>query len=567
MLLFNPKKYIRDHGDVPSKEIAEKTIAFFEKKGLAAIKKDDQNSTWHDDFFAFVKENKIFAQLLTPAHGGGAESRWDMWRISEFSEILGFCGLSYWYAWQVTILGLGPIWMSSRGDLHKAARLALENGGLFAFGLSEKDHGADIYSTEMTVHPDGPGRWRAQGEKYYIGNGNKAAMVSTFGKFAGTGEYVFFVARPGAKNYVLKKKIVTSGVRPAFVAEYALDQYPVEDKDIISTGEEAWNSALNTVNIGKFQLGFASIGIATHAYYEAIHHASYRRLYNKTVVDFPHVKKIFSEAYARLVAMKLFGLRACDYLRAASSEDRRYLLFNPIVKMKVTGQGEKVVGMLHDIIAAKGFEQDTYFEMAIRDIGMLPKLEGTSHVNMALIIKFMKNYFFAPTAYPKIPRKSDPVDDAYLFRQDSGGLGEIKFSDYKLAYDQEGESNVLIFKKQLELFKQLLLDAGPTPAQVKNVDFMLANGEIFTLIVYGQLILENSRIYQVKPNLKNQIFAFLIRDFAEAALRMTLHFDLEPAQDRLYMQMLLKPDRDDVGASKLWLEEILPLKDAYKMTP
>jgi len=30
--------------------------------------------------------------------------------------VLGFYGLQYWYAWQVTILGLGPIWMSDNAD-------------------------------------------------------------------------------------------------------------------------------------------------------------------------------------------------------------------------------------------------------------------------------------------------------------------------------------------------------------------------------------------------------------------------------------------------------------------
>ena len=119
---------------------------------------------------------------------------------------------------------------------------------------------------------------------------------------------------------------------------------------------------------------------------------------------FPHVKKLFTEATPGSTAMKLFAFRAADYLRAASDDDRRYLLFNPIVKMKVTGQGEKVIALLHEVIAAKGYEQDTYFEMALRDIGMLPKLEGTEHVNMALIIKFVRNYFFEPVEYPEVPQ-------------------------------------------------------------------------------------------------------------------------------------------------------------------
>ena len=71
-----------------------------------------------------------------------------------------------------------------------------------------------------------------------------------------------------------------------------------------------------------------------------------------------------------------------DYMRAATPEDRRYLLFDPITKMKVTTEGERVIDLLWDVIAARGFEADTYFEAAARDIRALPKLEGTVHVNM-----------------------------------------------------------------------------------------------------------------------------------------------------------------------------------------
>ena len=44
-------------------------------------------------------------------------------------------------------------------------------------------------------------------------------------------------------------------------------------EDILHTGPAAFHAALNTVNIGKFNLGFASIGICEHALYEAISHA------------------------------------------------------------------------------------------------------------------------------------------------------------------------------------------------------------------------------------------------------------------------------------------------------
>jgi hypothetical protein len=51
------------------------------------------------------------------------------------------------------------------------------------------------------------------------------------------------------------------------------------------------------------------------------------------------------------------------------------------------------------------------------DIRCLPKLEGTVHVNMALIIKFMANYFFFPKSYPEVPRRDDGSNDDFLFNQ------------------------------------------------------------------------------------------------------------------------------------------------------
>ena len=564
MFLFNPQKYQREHADTRSRELVEKTIAFFEKKGLKKIKEDDQSKVWYQDFLDFIKEEQVFADLLTPAAYGGGETRWDMWRLSEFNEVLAFYGLCYWYAWQVTILGLGPIWMGDNEEAKRRTAALLREGGIFAFGLSERTHGADLYSTEMTLVPQADGTFLARGSKYYIGNGNCAALVSTFGKMEGSGDYVFFVVRTDHPAYECVKKIDTSGVRQAYVAEFALHDYPITQADILSQGKPAWNSSLNTINIGKFELGCASAGIATHALYEALNHAAGRVLYGRSVTDFPHVKKLFTESYARLTAMRLVAWRAADYLRSASDDDRRYLLFNPIVKMKVTGQGEKVVSLLHEVIAAKGYEQDTYFEMALRDIGMLPKLEGTEHVNMALIIKFVKNYFFGPVEYPDIPRRNEASDDSYLFHQLTGGLSLVRFPDYRLVYKGNSSANVAIFREQVELFRSLLASAPPDAAQAADIDYMLAAGELFTLAVYAQLILENAQIYRIDDALLDQIFAFLIRDFSGFSLRMVLSYENTTAQEEIFRAMIRKPAMDKTGSEKVW-DMVYELRDQYIM--
>jgi acyl-CoA dehydrogenase len=563
VFLLNPKDYQRTYPDEPSRDMMLKTIAFFEAKGKRKLKEDDRNRVWYADFLAFQKQEKLFSTLLTPQQYGDGDTRWDTWRICGMNEILAFYGLHYWYTWQVSILGLGPIWMSGNAAAKERAAHLLGDGEIFAFGLSERAHGADIYSTEMQLEPLGEGKYRANGSKYYIGNGNEAKMVSTFGKMADSDDYVFFVANYQRPEYDCVQNVVNS---QSHVSEFALSDYPVTEADILSVGQEAWDTAFNTVNIGKFNLGWASIGICTHAYYEAIRHAANRRLYGMQVTDFPHVKRMFVDAYARLVAMKLVALRAADYMRTASLDDRRYLLYNPVVKMKVTTQGEEVINLLWDVIAAKGFERDTFFEMATRDIRCLPKLEGTVHVNIALIIKFMTNYLFKPAACPDVPRQDEARNDAFLFAQGpTGGLGRIQFQDYDGVYGQWDLPNVRLFREQIAVFKECLAAAPPDDAQRKDLDLIMSVGEIFTLVVYGQLILENARIYAIGDALVDQIFDFMVRDFSKFAMKLYSRPGCTQKQMDYCLKMVRKPVLNAERYDRVWQEEVLPLKDAYEM--
>lgn len=563
-MLLNPKKYEKPFKDEETNDLFLKTIDFFENKGLASIKEDDQDLVWCDDFLQFNKDAGVYATLLTPAGYGEPNARFDMNRIAQYNEILGFYGLSYQYNYQVSILGLGPIWMGENENVKKRTGELLKDGGIFAFGLSEKQHGADLYSNEMKLIPNEDGTYTADGEKYYIGNGNKAALVSTSGKFTDTGADVFFVAESDHPNYECIKKINTSGNRPAYVAEYSLHKYPITEDTILSKGQKAWDSALNTINVGKFQLGFASVGICTHAFYEAINHAHNRYLYGNRVTDFPHIKKLFTESYVRLVAMKLYGLRAIDYFRSANDNDRRYLLYNPIQKMKVTTQGMKVVDMLLDIIAAKGFEQDTYMEMAIRDIGMIPRLEGTTHVNMALVIKFMQNYLFNNVEFAEIVKRDDLTNDDYILNQTAGSLKSVKFPDYKLPYVGVTTPNIEVFKTQIETFREFLAQTPPSAEQAKNVDYMLALGEVFTMIAYAQLILENAKIYKIAEEVVDEIFNFIVRDTAAYALSIVSNYENSDAQKDILMQLIKTPVNSD-NSRKVWENHVLPLEGAYVM--
>lgn len=562
MNLLNPKLFAKSYPDPETREIMLKTIDFFEGLGLARLKADYESRHWYVEFLNFNRQHKIFATLLTPkGYGNGA--RWDSSRIIDFAEILAFYGLTYWYCFQVTALGAGSIFLGDNEKLKKRAADLLQRGEIFAFGLSEQQHGADIYSSEMALDPRADGGYLAHGEKYYIGNGNQAALVNTFGKFSDSGDYVFFAVDSQHAKYECVKNIINN---QCYVAHFKLNSYPIEADDISLSGQAAWDCCLNTVNVMKFNLGVAAIGITTHCFYEALNHASSRFLFEHYVTDFEHIKQLFMDSYTRLVAMRLYTQRARDYMRSASRDDKRYLLYNSLVKMKVTTQGEEVVNLLWDIIAAKGFEKDMYFENATIDIRALPKLEGTVHVNMALIVKFMAAYFFKAQTFDDVAVREDAANDDFLFEQGPAkGLSKVRFHDYRIAFSTCNLANVRVFKRQTAMFKAMLMLARPKPRQIKDIDFLLIIGELFSLVAYAQLLLECWTLKQADDAMIDQIFDVLVRDFSKFALQLYCKTS-STALQKFFCKLMIKspkpnPDRFD----RVLRERVYSLNGAYTM--
>ncbi|MEU5919702.1 acyl-CoA dehydrogenase family protein [Streptomyces sp. NPDC047141] len=570
-LLFNPHTYDPAHFDPETRRLLRATVDWFEARGKRRIIEDYRTRAWLGDFLAFAAEEGLFATFLTPGSAAGEgedDKRWDTARIAALNEILGFYGLDYWYAWQVTILGLGPVWQSENAAARTRAAELLSQGAVFAFGLSEKSHGADIYSTDMLLEPDGTGGFRATGSKYYIGNGNAAGLVSVFGRrtdVEGPDGYVFFAADSRHPAYHLVKNVVDSS---KYVSEFRLEDYQVAAEDVLHTGRAAFDAALNTVNVGKFNLCTASIGICEHAMYEAVTHAQNRILYGRPVTAFPHVRRELADAYVRLVGMKLFSDRAVDYFRTAGPDDRRYLLFNPMTKMKVTTEGEKVIDLMWDVIAAKGFEKDNYFAEAAVEIRGLPKLEGTVHVNLALILKFMRNHLLDPVAYEPVPTRLDAADDTFLFRQGPArGLGSVRFHDWRPAYEAYAHvANVSRFREQADALCEFVLKAAPDEEQSRDLDLLLAVGQLFALVVHGQLVLEQAALTGLDEDVLDELFAVLVRDFSAHAVELHGKDSATEQQQLWALGAVRRPVVDEARSARVW-QRVEALAGAYEMTP
>jgi hypothetical protein len=108
----------------------------------------------------------------------------------------------------------------------------------------------------------------------------------------------------------------------------------------------------------------------------------------------------------------------------------------------------------------------------------------------------MPNYLFASTEQPEVPTRQDPVDDGFLFRQaPARGLGKVTFADWRRAFEPfAGLPNVAQFREQAEGFTTFATDRGAGRRATGGPRLPLALGQLFTLITYAQLILEQVKL-------------------------------------------------------------------------
>jgi acyl-CoA dehydrogenase len=544
-----------------NEETIHKLVEFFVSKGLAAIKEEDRGEQWYGDWIAYQQKHRLYADVLSPSEYSNRSNVFDLLRYARFIEVFAYCSPAHGYSLQVTFLGLISILMGSNPILKREAVAALEAGDLLAFGVSEREHGSDLLSNEFTIADSETGGYIANGSKYYIGNTDAASIISVLGRktdigggsHANRAPFMLFALRPRqASRFQSLGKIRTLGVRAANVGAFAVHGHQFYSDDIIAEGRNAWDAVFGTVTLGKLFLGFGSIGMCEHALQEAADHLKNRQLYGTAAIQMSHLQFNLAQAYCRLTAMKLFAYRTLDYVHTASATDRRYLLYCAVQKAKVSTEGVKVMALLQESIGAKGFESDTYFEMALRDIQLIPSLEGSMHINLGLAMQFAQRYFDRPDPNLPVPPSMaggeiESSENAYLMSARTGAMKSVGFRDFSDAFRSlDSIPNVAMFAQQVGLLGQIVKREGKAEADESDLQVGMAMGQCFVTAAYGQLVSEHASRLELPAEIVSAIFSLLVSDMNTLALQLAAIPQFDSAKRRQLLEIVRLPQSSAV---------------------
>ena len=112
----------------------------------------------------------------------------------------------------------------------------------------------------------------------------------------------------------------------------------------------------------------------------------------------------------------------------------------------------------------------------------------------------------------------------------------------------------------------MLASSPPAEEQRKDIDFLMAIGSLFTLIVYGQLVLEAAASEDVSEEVIDEIFGILVADFSQAAVDLQSKPSSSEDQIAHCLRMVRKPAFDQGRYDRLWEQEVAPLAGAYELS-
>jgi acyl-CoA dehydrogenase family member 9 len=255
---------------------------------------------------------------------------------------------------------------------------------LAGFALTEPNAGSDAYNIESraTLQPDGS--WKLNGEKRYIGNGEKGSVFTAFARAEVNGKdrHIALILEKGMKGFEVGERYDTMGLRGNDLRRLYFKDVRVPPENVLGEPGDGFRIAMQILNNGRIGLGSGSVGAAKGLLDLTIDHVKERHQFGRALADFEMVQ----DKVGWMVSY-LFGLESMCYLTCglvdAGVED--YSLESAICKVSGTEFLWYLANRAMQLKGGAGYMRDEPYEKILRDIRIFPIFEGANDVMRAFI--------------------------------------------------------------------------------------------------------------------------------------------------------------------------------------
>ncbi|HBX22018.1 MAG TPA: acyl-CoA dehydrogenase [Desulfotomaculum sp.] len=261
--------------------------------------------------------------------------------------------------------------------------LTASRPNLAALALTEPEAGSDVVAMS-TVAVEKDGLWEISGEKEFVINGGIASFTTLFAMTDSRKDKAGMVAviipqdAPGFKVGAVRNKM---GIRYARTTRLLFNQTPVPVDLAIGPKGTAYLFLMQTFDRGRAISGAVGVGIARAAYEFALEFSKQRHQFGRPIFSHQAVSFALAEMATRIESSRLMVWKACWLI----DHDLDYTMASSMAKIAGSQVAQYATAQAMDICGGRGYLKDFPLEKYLRDARALSLLEGTNHIQKAVI--------------------------------------------------------------------------------------------------------------------------------------------------------------------------------------
>jgi len=301
-----------------------------------------------------------------------------------------------------TGIGSLPIVFFGTPDQKKKYLPKLASGEMIgAYALTESAHGSDALTAETTAVLSEDGKYYiVNGQKQFISNASFCDLILTYAQVDGT-QFTGFIIERKWDGISVDEEEKKMGMHGASTRSIIFQDVKVPVENVLGEVGRGHVVALNTLNIGRYKLGAATVGVCKFLIADAIKYAKTRIQFGRPISEFGLIKHKIAEIVIKIYVNESIGYRIAGLLDLAlegidpSKEDagkktgealRKYALECSVNKVFGSEALDYTVDECVQIMGGYGYIQDNLIESAYRDSRINRIWEGTNEINRLLVV-------------------------------------------------------------------------------------------------------------------------------------------------------------------------------------
>ncbi len=331
-----------------------------------------------DDTIRELGERKLTGLFVEEEYGGLGLSQSGYCKVmEEFGKVDGTLTVVMGVHQSI---GTKPLWLYGTDEQKERWLPDLAAGRkLAAFVLTEPNVGSDAYNLETRAERQSDGSWLLNGEKRWIGNGDRDVLTVFARSDLG---HVALIVEKGMAGLETGPRFETLGLRANRLQRVRFKDVRVPAENLLGEPGDGFRIAMNTLNNGRMSMGTGIAGGMKRFLDLALEHTTSRHQFGRPLIDFELVEQKLA-----WMATEIYALESASFLTTGLVDrgEADFSLESAMMKVEASDVGWYALNRAFQVHGGEAFMHDHPLAKALRDFRIFPIFEGSNDVMRAYV--------------------------------------------------------------------------------------------------------------------------------------------------------------------------------------